>query len=391
MASNTQWPGDFESLARQYWSAWGNTMRTGASPAAPHAGAQGFQQAVDWWSQLAHGGRGDVNDAVEKFNLQTRNWFGQMQQVAAQFAGQDASAGDISREWKKALGAVGENPFPDMFRSMRGQGQQGLEQWIEDASPYVDAWRREGMSMLRMPAFGFAREQQERSQSRQRAQVEYQEKTAAYNALMLKASQGAYELFESKLAEREEPGRQLTSARALFDVWIDSAEEAYAQIALSPEFRKVYGELVNSQMRMRVGVQQEVEQACAMFGMPTRTEIDSAHRKIAELERALRRLRDAAADASQVSAPRTSPTSSAPAKKVVKSAAPKATATIAKSDGRKAKIKKPGTSKAASRKPVAVKRAVNKPAVNKRAVNKGAVNKAAARRPATKTTAKRKR
>lgn len=308
MAGNPQWPGDFESLARQYWSAWGDTMRTGAMPTAPHTGAQGFHEAVDWWSKLAHGGRGDVNDAVEKFNMQTRNWFGQMQQVAAQFAGQNASAVDITREWKKALGAVGENPFPEMFRSMRGQGQQGLDQWIEDASPYLDAWRREGMSMLKLPAFGFAREQQERMQSLMQAQVEYQEKTAAYKALMLKASQGAYELFESKLAEREEPGRQLTSARALFDLWIDAAEEAYAQIALSPEFRKVYGELVNAQMRMRGGVQKEVEQLCAMFGMPTRTEIDSAHRKIVELERAVRRLRDAAPEqAKATSRPDASP------------------------------------------------------------------------------------
>ncbi len=356
MAANTgndsrQWPGDFESLARQYWSAWGDMMRTGATPSAPHAGAQGFQEAVDWWSRLAHGGRGEINDAVEKFNAQTRNWFGQMQQVAAQFAGQNAGAADITREWKKALGAVGENPFPEMFRSMRGQGQQGLDQWIEDASPYLDAWRREGMSMLRMPAFGFAREQQERSQSVMRAQVEYQDKTAAYNALMLKASQGAYELFESKLAEREEPGRQLTSARALFDVWIDAAEEAYAQIALSPEFRKVYGELVNAQMRMRGGVQQEIEQLSAMFGMPTRTEVDSAHRKIAELERALRRLRDATSEPVEFAARRPSPTSSTPAKKTAKKPAVRAAAPVAKPAARRTAIKKPGVNKPAARKP----------------------------------------
>jgi len=254
---------------------------------------------------------------------------------------------------------------------MRGQGQQGLDQWIEDASPYLDAWRREGMSMLRMPAFGFAREQQERSQSLMRAQVEYQEKTAAYNALMLKASQGAYELFESKLAEREEPGRQLTSARALFDVWIDAAEESYAQIALSPEFRKVYGELVNAQMRMRAGVQQEVEQVCAMFGMPTRTEVDSAHRKIAELERALRRLRDAALEPVQVAAHRPSPTSSAPAKKAAKKSVVRASARGAKSAVKKSAVKEPGTRRAAIKKP--------------------AVNKPAARKPAIKKTSKRKR
>jgi hypothetical protein len=53
-------PGDFEALARQYWNAWGDTLRTGmpggagASPAnAAMGGAQAWHNAVDWWSQLA--------------------------------------------------------------------------------------------------------------------------------------------------------------------------------------------------------------------------------------------------------------------------------------------------------------------------------------------------
>jgi class III poly(R)-hydroxyalkanoic acid synthase PhaE subunit len=177
---------------------------------------------------------------------------------------------------------------------LRGQGAEGLDRWIEDATPWLEAMRREGASWLGMPAFGIGREHQERLQKLAQAQLDYQQRDAAYNALMLKALQRAYEVFEGKLAEREEPGRQLASARALFDLWIDAAEEAYADIALSPEFREVYGALVNAQMRLRQGVQREVEQACAQLGMPTRSEVDAAHRKIAELERALRRLRDAA-------------------------------------------------------------------------------------------------
>lgn len=286
-------PGDFEALAKQYWNAWGEMMRGGMPGAAP-AGAQGWHEAIEQWSKLVHGGRGEVNDAVERFNAQARSWFGQMQQVAAQFAGQEGSAAEVARAWKQAMGAVGENPFPEMFRAMRGQGQQGLEQWIEDASPYLEAWRRENASWLGMPAFGFAREHQERWQKLAQAQLDYQQRNSAYNALMMKAAQRAYELFEDKLSQRDEPGRQIASARALFDLWIDAAEEAYAEIALSPEFRQVYGELVNAQMRLRNGVQKEVEQVNAMFGMPTRTEVDSAHRRIAQLERELSRMRRAA-------------------------------------------------------------------------------------------------
>ncbi|WP_242164216.1 class III poly(R)-hydroxyalkanoic acid synthase subunit PhaE [Lysobacter sp. M15] len=295
MAGNPRdWSGqDFDALSRQYWNAWGEALRAASGQPVVPQGMQGWHDAVDWWSKLAHGGRSEANDLVERFNAQARHWFGQMQQVAAQFSGQDQSAAQIAEAWKRALGAAGENPFPEIFRAMRGHGQQGLEQWVEDASPYLDAMRREGMSWLSLPAFGIGREHQERLQALARAQVEYQEKSSAYNALMLKAGQRAFELFEDKLAEREEPGRQLASARALFDLWIDAAEESYAEIALSQEFRHVYGALVNAQMRLRSGIQKEVELASGLLGMPTRSEMDAAHRKVAELERQVRRMRDA--------------------------------------------------------------------------------------------------
>lgn len=295
---STQSPAEgFEALARQYWSAWGDAMRApvqgmATAPGAAFGKTPGWQDAVDWWSRMAQGGNADANAAIERFNAQARDWYGQMQQVAAQFAGRDAATMDIVAAWKRALGELGANPFPDMFRAMRGQGAQGFEQWMEAARPYLDAWRKEGSTWLGMPTFGIGREHQQRWQQLAQAQMEYQQHEAAYNALMLQASQRAYELFEQKLREREQPGKQLSTARALFDLWIDAAEEAYAQAALSPEFRAAYGARVNAQMRLRQAVQGEVERTSALFGMPTRSDLDAAFRKIADLERSLRGLRD---------------------------------------------------------------------------------------------------
>jgi class III poly(R)-hydroxyalkanoic acid synthase PhaE subunit len=296
---------DFDSLARRYWAAWGDALRsavpgTGTMPGTGGAwpqppGVDAWQESLDWWTRLAHGGRTQANDALEHFNSQARQWYARMQEVAARFAGQESSASDVARAWKEALGASGENPFPEMLRSMRGHGLQGLEQWVDDASPWLDAVRDEGMSWLRLPAFGAGREQQERLQALAAHVAEYQQASSAYAALMLKAQQEAFVIFEAGLIDREEPGRQIQSARALFDLWIDAAEEAYAEIALSPEFREVYGRLVNAQMRVRASVQRMVEDACAQLGMPTRSELDGAHRKLAQLEREIRRLRDAGA------------------------------------------------------------------------------------------------
>ena len=255
----------------------------------------GWQDAVDWWSKLAHGGRADANATVDRFNAQARDWYGQMQQVAAQFAGQHASAADIAAEWKRALGAHRREPVSRDVPRDAGAGRAGVRAMDRGRQRHGSTHgAAKARRSLGMPAFGIGREHQERLQKLMQAQLDFQQREGAYNALMMKALQRAYGVFQDKLAEREEPGRQLTSARALFDLWIDAAEEAYAQIALSPEFREVYGAYVNAQMRLRKGMQGEIEQVCAAIGMPTRTEVDAAHRKIAELERVLRRMRDAA-------------------------------------------------------------------------------------------------
>lgn len=295
MATNVPpWPGDFESVAQQYWSLWGDALRqaSGASAMPPQGGVPGWQQTVDWWSKLMPGGHGQVNDVVGRFQRQASDWFGQMQQVAAQFAGRDPGASDIGRAWREALGmadpAPARNPFADIFRSMQG-GAHGLDGWMQQVRPWLENLQRDGDRWLHLPTFGPAREHQERWQQLAQAQQDYQRRMGEYDQLMLKVAQDAFARFERKLEDHAEPGRQLQNARALFDLWIDAAEEAYAQVALSDDFRHVYGGLANAQARLRLAVQREVEQVCALFGMPTRTEVDSAHRKIVELERALRK------------------------------------------------------------------------------------------------------
>ena len=252
---------DFDALARQYWGMWGDAMRGAAPKSAAEVGMQGFQDAIKSWTGQAGGSGHGFDNVLGHFGRQNGDWFAQMQQVAAQFAGRDNSAQDIANAWKQALGGSGENPFEALMGGMRGPGLEGFEQWSEAAKPYLQGMRAEAMGSLNTPTFGFTREHQERLQDLAKAQLDFQDGMSAYNALMGDISKEAYSRFESKLAEREEPGRQISSARALFDLWVDAAEEAFAGAALSPEYRKVYGAMVNAQMRLRSGVQGMAEQA----------------------------------------------------------------------------------------------------------------------------------
>ena len=368
--------GDFEGLSRQYWSAWGEAMRqAGVSAGVIPPPQSHWQQAVNWWSQLLPGGPSQANDAVGRFNQQARDWYGQMQQVAAQFAGQDSSPADVSQAWREAIGAnalggSGSNPFLDLFKQMRGPGAQGMDEWLEQVQPWLQGFQQQSQRWSQLPAFGQYREHQERWQALQRAQQEYQQCTGDYNQLMATCMKQAFEVFEAKLAAHEEPGRQIANARALFDLWIDAAEEAYAQTALSQEFRHVSGALNNAQMRLRAAIQLEVEHMTGLFGMPTRTEIDSAHRKIADLERALRR----AGAASRTARP-----APQPAQKTAKAAAPvDAPVEVAKApvpQPHKAAAHKTAARKPA-RKPVVVAKAAPKPTAKRKLAAKPAQVKA---------------
>jgi hypothetical protein len=275
---------DFEAQARRFWQAWGDALRPGATT----PGVPGWNETVQWWTQLAQG-MAPTAAAPLGASAGPAGWLAMMQQLATRFAGTDAGAGDIAAEWRRLLGA---NPLPDMLRALRLQGQQGLDAWFDATAPLRDAWQREMGAWLQLPTFGVAREHQERWQRLAQAQLALGEHEDAFNRLLLRVGERAYELFEQKLAAHAQPGRQLTSARALFDLWIDAAEEAYSEMALSPEFRTAWAALVNAQMQLRAGVQKEVEFASGLFGMPTRAEMDAAHRKIADLERALRAMRD---------------------------------------------------------------------------------------------------
>src|SRR3546814_9604835 len=61
----------FEALARQYWNAWGDALRS-ASPGAAQAGTQPWQAALDWWSRAERGGRVEGNDTFDSLKAHAR-------------------------------------------------------------------------------------------------------------------------------------------------------------------------------------------------------------------------------------------------------------------------------------------------------------------------------
>ena len=292
--STADWSKDWQAMQQQYWNAWTDATRQ-AMPQSPPANTP-WHEGLEQWSRM-FAGAGQQNETADRLMSSAKNYVALMQSMVAAASGKNLDDGPL-KAWTSALrdgfnmpgmdAALLNNPMAAMLKGISGQGAQGFEQLSQSFAPFLAQAKQEGMSWLQAPAFGYAREHQEHYQKMLAAFVEYQEALKAHNALMLQSSQRSFAIFEDKLAERAEPGRQIDSMRGLYDLWVDAAEQAYAETALTEEFRKVYGDVVNAQTRVRSQIQQEVERVGTDLGMPTRTELNSVHKRLHDLRREFR-------------------------------------------------------------------------------------------------------
>ncbi|HEX7370279.1 MAG TPA: class III poly(R)-hydroxyalkanoic acid synthase subunit PhaE [Rhodanobacteraceae bacterium] len=290
MADTTRALEGWQALSQQYWNAWNDATRNAFDAQAGSVGAAEktpWHEGLEQWSRMFDAGKAQASqsEVVERLLAGARSYFALLQSLAEKNAGEKPqSCSDAVREsfnFPGADAALIDNPLARAMRELAGRGAQGFEQMMENLQPAM----HEARALLDLPAFGYAREHQEHYQRTAKAWLDYQHETNRYNALIARASRRAFEVFEDKLAERAEPGRQIDSVRGLYDLWVDAAEDAYAEVALSPEFREVYGALVNAQMRVRQGVQRQVEKMSNDLGMPTRTEIDTMGKRLHDLNR----------------------------------------------------------------------------------------------------------
>ena len=239
------WSKDWEALQRQYWNAWTDLTRSQAG-GAPDASTP-WHEGLEQWSRM-FGHAGKQSEAAERLMASAKSYLGLMQSMLSFAAGKDAGALGMP-SWLEALrggmklpgfdaasmfgklpgfdaasmfgkfpgfapGALGgmpgfdpsafnipgfdasmlNNPFAKSLRELSAQGMRGFEQLASGAAPMLQQMQDEGVSWLKAPAFGYAREHQEHYQKMALAFVDFQQALKQYNALMLKSSQRSMEI-----------------------------------------------------------------------------------------------------------------------------------------------------------------------------------------------------
>ncbi len=258
---------DYQELLKQAWDAWQENLGKSFSSGSANNGMQ--EQAERALSGL-------------KAHLEL------MERMSLGFADE---TGDWKSSLREVFGDFAANPFMQAYTEAVDMAGGGPQAWAQSAGASPPPWLASWKDMLGMPAFGPGREQQERDQALAKAWSELHTRQMRYQALLAKAARMGVDRLESRLEERAEPGRQIEQMRELYNLWIDAAEEAYKEVALSPQWRQAYGDMLNAQMQVRSQMQDRVERLAREWGMPTRSEVDTLGQRLQALRRELRTTR----------------------------------------------------------------------------------------------------
>lgn len=248
-------PSPMDALARMF------------APQAPAAGFDPFAQAQQAFARMQQG----------------------LLPMLQQGQGMDAES--IARAWQQMLG---DSPLlpAQLFAPFAGAGAAGAMPFAA-MSPGATAELRGALDTVPL---GLMREHQQRLQAYVQAQLDLSSAFERYNAVLSQIQRDGLQRFEGKLKERSAPGKQLESARALFDLWVDASEEAFAEAANGAEYRHAFAEFTNAQMRLRQCGQALMEQQLRALGLPSRDELDSAHKRAYEMQKELRALKQRVAE-----------------------------------------------------------------------------------------------
>jgi class III poly(R)-hydroxyalkanoic acid synthase PhaE subunit len=223
---------------------------------------------------------------------QAQQAFARMQQgLLPMLQGQGMDAESIARAWQQMLG---DSPLlpAQLFAPFLGAGAPGGMPFAA-FSPGAAAELRGALDTVPL---GLMREHQQRLQAYAQAQLDLSSAFERYNAVLQQIQRDGLQRFEAKLKAHSAPGQQLESARALFDLWVDASEEAFAEAASGAEYRHAFAEFTNAQMRLRQCGQALMEQQLRALGLPSRDELDSAHKRAYEMQKELRALKQRVAE-----------------------------------------------------------------------------------------------
>lgn len=273
---------------------WLRLMQTAVSPAAPGFGGWFVEQ----WSaplrvlgSLAAGREGTTAAA-----LPAAEWIAAFTNAFTPFAGGAGVSGFPQNALLRGVGASWGLPMDMWLRltsslsALPGAATLGLKAGGMSQPHAVGPLGME--QFLAIPPLGYTREWQEQGQQVARDWLAYQRAQGAYLGILTRIAGRTGELVTQRLAARVTEAKPIQGLREAYDLFVDCAEDAYAEVVTAADFGKVSAELMNAAMALKRHAQAAMEEVANAANLPTRRELNTVHRKGQVLQRQLAALQD---------------------------------------------------------------------------------------------------
>lgn len=228
----------------------------------------------------------DVNKSTDEWKQTLEN---QMEDLKGAF---EKGQGDLAAFWDQPLTAwkdmLGDQTIdPQDFLKLAGSHLNMDMNMDELTNPVY-----EGMDkLLSTPGVGPDREAHEQQRRYSKLWMDYQRTFHEYNSAHHTVGKETIERLKAKAIELSERGETLDSMRDVYDLWIDCAEDAYADFAYSDEYQEIYGRMINSQMALKKETRNMVDSMATSIGLPSSRGFDTVLKRMQEMRREIRQLK----------------------------------------------------------------------------------------------------
>lgn len=295
---------EWQTLATQSIRAWGEAADPIArSTAEQYVAAQGVMlRFVDF---AAHAWE-TAMPKIKSGATWQEAWSESMEQLRKRWVGLPAQAEALTQDmdalWQLYMDqwrAFGQ-PWSSAWSNtpgLLGRAVAGDSAAMFDLS---DAYRKSYQQTLgrvaQSPNLGMARESTARMQEGFDAFVDMQLANVEYKAVMAEIWDAAFTQFGEDLATLTEREEKIDSVRELVMLWTRGAERIFLDAFRSERYTLAQGKLLNSTMQYRIAQGHILEEYLELFGLPTRGEVDEAHRRIYELRKEVKALKKQVAE-----------------------------------------------------------------------------------------------
>ncbi len=176
-----------------------------------------------------------------------------------------------------------------------GQNGSGM---LELTRLFWDTYEQTFGRLLESPSVGYGREIDEKVRQNFKAWLRCRRADVEYRLVMGEAWVKLFEQLQRELVALAEKGETIQSLEALTNLWLNIADPVFIEVFHSEKYIQVQNELLHATMTQRIQQREIIELLLKQFDIPTRTEVDEAHRNIYKQRKEIKLLKKAIAQVS---------------------------------------------------------------------------------------------